>query len=90
MKPQKGSFHAGMGDRKGMDAFVARMAAGKAAAAKNRGGSTAPPGAKTKPKPATGTALNAVKAPLTRMPEPKASSGAMRELHVHLHMGDED
>lgn len=88
-KPQNGSFNAGMGDRKGMDAFVARMAAGKAAA-KARGHSQAPPIPKVKAKPATGAALNAVKAPATKLPEPKAPSGSMRELHVHFHMGDED
>lgn len=41
-KPQSGSFNGGMGDKKNMDAFVARMAAGRAAA-KSRASSEAPP-----------------------------------------------
>lgn len=64
----------GIQSKKDLDAFVARMAAGRSSAAKSRASSNAPPSPPAKAKPSP-TKLNAVKAPATKLPEPAKSTG---------------
>lgn len=62
-------------DKKTLDSFVSRMAAGKSKAAEKRVSSNAPPSPPPKTKSTTGAALNAVKPPKTKLPKP-ASGGS--------------
>lgn len=63
-------------DKKDLDAFVSRMAAGKSAAASKRVSSTAPPTNNKSARPSKAAQnLNAVTPPPTKLPKPAKKSG---------------
>lgn len=80
-------------DKKDLDAFVARMAAGKKSAGAKRASSTAPPSPPVKSKGRVPTELNTVSPPPTHVAAPKAPTGrkkvptsdATKRVTIHIH-----